>query len=172
MEFENKIITIKSTRFIFPTNFKGEPDPTYGNRAKIANIVVPPSMVPELEAAGINVKSYPREPEEGQQLTYFIKTEAKWRNKYGELRPDRYLPHIRTYEGRNSKPVELDEESAGMIDDRLSSIEEISVKINPWQNQNGGISLSIQDLSILFSPNGDPFGDMYGCQDEEDIPFN
>lgn len=170
MEYENKIITIKGTRFIFPTNFEGRPDEKYGNTARIANIVIPSSMVKPLEDAGINVKSYPREPEEGQQLTYYVKAQANWRNKSGELKPERYWPKIRTYEGRNSKANEHDEESVGMIDNRLSTVEEISVMLNPWPNNNGGITLYIQDLSVVFSPNGDPYG--YGVKEEdEDMPF-
>lgn len=166
-----QIITIKSTKFIFDTNFAGKPDSTYGSTDKIANIIVPPAMVPDLEAAGINVRSYPREPEEGQQITYFVKTKASWRNKLGELKDKRFWPNIRLYVGRNSNPVDLDEESAAMIDDICRDVEEISVRLNPWQNPNGGITLYIQDLSVLQNPNGDPFGDMYGHVEDEEVPF-
>lgn len=172
MDYETKIITIKNTRFIFDTNFEGKPDEKFGSTDRVANVVVPPAMVPELEAAGINVKSYPREPEEGQQITYFIKTKASWRNRYGELKDERFWPNIRLYRGRNTNPVNLDEDSAKTIDE--IDIEEISVRLNPWQNQNGGITLYIQDLSVLQNCHDDPFGDMYGArtdEDEETLPF-
>ena len=58
-----------------------------------------------------------------------------------------------------------------MIDDICRDVEEISVRLNPWQNPNGGITLYIQDLSVLQNPNGDPFGDMYGHVEDEEVPF-
>lgn len=170
MENETKIITIKNTRFIFATNFEGKPDDKYGSTDRIANVVVPPSMVPALEEAGINVKSWPREPEEGQQITYYIKTKASWRNRMGELKDERLWPNVRLYRGRNTNPVSLDEESVKTIDE--IDIDEISVRLNPWQNNNGGITLYIQDLSVVQNLHNDPFGDMYGAPaDSEEEPF-
>lgn len=163
--YEEKIITIKNTRFIFNTNLAGKPDPTYGSTERIANVVVPPSMVKGLEDAGINVRSWPREPEEGQQPTYFIKTKASWRNKNGELKDERLWPTIKLYRGRNTDPIELDEESVQTIDE--IDIEEISIRLNPWVNPNGGTTLYIKDLSVLQDLN-DPFGGMYGRKEEDD----
>lgn len=168
MEYENKIITIKGTNFIFDTNFEGRPDDKYGSTDRVANVIVPPAMVPQLETAGINVKSYPRNPEEGQQITYYVKVKSSWRYKNGDVKPEKFWPRIRTYEGRNTEPIDLDEESVKMIDSRNDNIEEISVRLNPWVNPNGGTTLFIQDLSVLFTPYGDPFGDLYGKQDDGD----
>lgn len=157
---EQKLITITDTRFIFQTNFEGKPDPTYGSTARVANVVIPPSMVKPLEDAGINVRSWPREPEEDQEITYFIKAQATWRYKNGELKDERLWPSIKLYRGRNTAAIELNEETVKTLDE--IDIETINIQLSPWENPNGGISLYIRDLSVLMNCHQDPFAGCFG----------
>lgn len=173
----NKIITIKQTQFPQfqnATNLEGKPDPKYGSTTRFANIVVPPTMVKSLEDAGINVRSWTKGEDEDAEVVYFVKAQASWRYKNGDLKDKKLWPSIKIYEGRNSKPIELDEESVKEIDERQRHVEEVSVILNPWNNPNGGISLYIQDMSVLMTSKRDPFGDLYGVNEDEngeDIPF-
>lgn len=177
--FESKLIDIKNTRFIFKTNFRGELDPNskFPSTDRVANVVIPPSMVADLESAGVNVKvTKPREgEEEGFQPTYFVKVKAAYRDKFGELKDKRRQPTIKLYRALNQAPVELDEESVGVIDE--IDIKNISIRLNPWERPNGGVTLFIRNLSVLQDIDDDPFASMYGeptpeaTDDGEDIPF-
>lgn len=174
--YESKIINIKNTRFIFKTNFRGEMDPNskYPSSDRVANIVVPEDMVASLEDAGISVKATHARPgeEEGFVPTYHIKAKVAYRDKYGELKPEKKLPKIKLYPGINTDPVLLTEDTIGMLDE--IDIQSVSVSLNPWENPNG-VSLYIRNMSVLQDIDDDPFADLYGRKEpvtpSEEEPF-
>ena len=53
----NKIVSIENTRFIFETNFSGDPRrDKYGDTKRYVNIVIPEEIACELSDEGFNVK--------------------------------------------------------------------------------------------------------------------
>lgn len=160
----NKIVDIQNTRFIFKTNFSGIPDPNsmYPSSDRVGNVVIPPDMVKIFEDAGCNVRATkPREgEEEGFQPTYFVKAKLSYRDKYGELKPEKLQPVVKLYRALNEVPVLLDEESVATIDE--IDIKNISVRLSMWVRPNGGCSLYIRNLSVLQDIDDDPFASFYG----------
>ena len=67
----NKLVSIENTRFIFETNFSGDPRrDKYGSDKRYANIVIPEELANELSDEGFNVKcTNPKDDE--YEKTYF-----------------------------------------------------------------------------------------------------
>lgn len=178
MAYEDNKIAIKNTRFIFRTNLRGEldPDSKYPSTDRVANVVVPAERVAELEQLGINVRSTkPREGEEdGFQPTYFVKVKASYRDKYGELKPEKRQPKVILVRDEYNDPVRLDEDSVKMVDE--IDIHHIDIVLNPWTNPNGGVTLYITHLYVVQEIDDDPFASQYirrapRIEDDEELPF-
>ena len=106
-----KLIAIENTKFIFRTNFSGDPDrDTYGSDARRANIIIPDIRQAQmLIDEGFNVKvTKPREGEEdGFVPEYFVAIGVNYDSNWP--------PKIYLVSG-NANPVLLDEESVSSLD--------------------------------------------------------
>lgn len=155
MNNEKKIISIEDTRFIFKTNFSGDPErDSYGNDARKANIIIPDEeQALELRDAGFNVKqTKPREGDEENYIPrYFVSITANYDSEWP--------PKIYLVSG-NAAPVALDESSVGIIDKVY--VTNVNVVLNVYQNKRTGkSSLYIKTMYVEQDIDSDPFASRY-----------
>ncbi len=151
----NKLITIEDTRFIYTTNFSGDPTrDSFGSDARQCNLIIPdPRQARELAEAGFNVKqTNPREgEEEGYIPTYFVSVKINYDTQWP--------PRIYLVSG-NAEPCLLDEESVGMLD--KCYIRNVNAVLNPYVNQRTGrSSLYVRTMYVEQDVENDPFAHRY-----------
>ena len=79
------VITVENTKFIFATNFSGDPKrDKYGNDARVGNLILNnPRVIDELIRAGFNVRqTQPKPGDDDFEPTYFVKIRANYDGKY------------------------------------------------------------------------------------------
>ncbi len=171
----NNNVYIEDTRFIFDTNFAGDPSrDKYGSDARKANLVIPDiSVARQLIAEGYNVKmTKPREGEE-EEFTpvYYISIKLSYRDRYGELK--RWPPKVIFIE--DDFPTELTEETVGRID--YAWVERVNVVLNKYESDRGK-SLYIKTMEVFQKSDDDPIlaryrkRELHPHDDSEDINFN
>lgn len=152
---ERKLISIENTKFIFRTNFSGDPDrDKYGSTVRKGNVIIPDHIqARELIDAGFNVKmTKPREAEdEGFAPKYFVSVIVN----YDSERP----PKVYLVSG-DAEPVLLDEESIAAIDSCY--VLNVNVTLNPYYNQRTDRnSLYVKTMYVEQDMEEDPFMDRY-----------
>lgn len=156
---ERKLISIEDTRFIFRTNFSGDPErDTFGSDARKANIVIPdPEQALELKDAGFNVKkTKPRDNDEEFVPEYFVSVNVNYDTEWP--------PRIYLVSG-NAEPVLLDEDSISVLD--TCYVQNVNVVLNPYQNKlTGRCSLYVKTMYVEQDLNDDPFAHRYARSDE------
>lgn len=162
---EKRLISIENTRFIFKTNFSGDPDrDTFGSDARKANIIIPDHIqAMELRDAGFNVKSTKPRPGEEEDFvpTYYVSVNINYDTAWP--------PRVYLVSGR-AEPVLLDEESVGNID--KCYILNVNAVLNPYQNQRTGRkSLYVRTMYVEQDIEADPFAHRYRNNADDDMPF-
>lgn len=153
----NNLVFIDDTRFIFRTNFSGEPDPKFGNRQRNGNILIPEELADELADEGYDVRvTKPREgEEEGFIPRYFVKAILNYREDVDEReQPKVYLVE----EGHD--PELLDEETVGIID----NIYVLNVKATlakTYLKKYDRKVLYIRVMYVEHDMQDDPWGETY-----------
>ena len=152
---ERRIISIENTRFIFRTNFSGDPDrDAFGNDARKANIIIPDEeKALELREEGFNVKeTKPREGDEEDFCpTYFVPVNVNYDSEWP--------PKIYLVTGKNM-PVLLDEDSVGVLDKIY--VLNVDAVLNTYVNQKTGrCSLYVKTMYVEQSIEDDPFAGKY-----------
>ena len=155
MSERKKPIIIENAKFIFRTNFSGNPErDNYGSTARKANITIPnEEQAMELIRAGYNVKQTKPRPdeEEGFIPTYFVSIIA---NYDGEYPPKIYLVC------GDSEPCLLTEDSVGEIDSAY--VLNVNAVLNGYHSvRNNRNSLYIKNLYVEHDE-VDPFHNRYG----------
>lgn len=155
MANEKKLISIENTRFIFKTNFSGDPArDTYGSDARRANIIIrDPQQAEELLEAGFNVKqTKPREgDDENFETTYFVAINVNYDSSWP--------PKIYLVSG-DAEPLPLDEESIDILD-KIYVIN-VNAVLNPYHNQKTGkCSLYVRTMYVEQDIEDDPFAMKY-----------
>lgn len=111
---KNPVVILEDTKFIFKTNFAGDPaNDAYGNSARRGNIIIPTEdLARQIADAGIDVKATkPREgEEEGFKQTFFMPIIVNYTSGVAKERP----PKIYLVSNGNAKL--LTEETVGCID--------------------------------------------------------
>ena len=166
---ERKLISIENTKFIFRTNFSGDPDrDTYGNDARRANIIIPDiRQAQDLIEEGFNVKvTKPRDGEEdGFIPEYFVAIGVNYDTNWP--------PKIYLVSG-DAEPVLLNEESVGCLD--MCQVQNVNVVLNPYTNQRTGRkSLYVRTMYVEQDIQDDPFASRYRRRDDryedDSLPF-
>lgn len=115
MAKEREVVFLENTKFIYRTNFAGDPNKDkYGNKARRGNIIIPnPEDALAIEQMGIAVKhTKPRDgEEEGFIPTYYMPIIINYTSEAAKNRP----PMVYLVSG-NNEPVLLDESTVGQID--------------------------------------------------------
>jgi hypothetical protein len=163
MENERKIIAIDDTRFIFKTNFSGDPErDRFGSDARKANVIIPnEEQARELADMGFNVKV--TKPREGQEEDFVPTAFVPIRVNYDSY----YPPKVYLVSG-NAEPVLLDEETIGTLDGVY--VANVNVILNPYQNkQTGKLSLYVKTMYVEQNIDEDPYASRYGKRRDEDM---
>ena len=163
---EPRLIVIEDTKFIFKTNFAGDPkEDTFGSNKRRGNIIIPdPEMAQELFNRGFKVKATKPKPgyEEDFEPTYYISATLNYDSPWP---PDVYLV------SGNSAPVLLDENSVGVVD--KCYVLRVNVALNPYENPKSGIkSMYIRTMYVEQDVADDPFAHRYANRGGEgSLPF-
>ena len=152
---EKKLIRIDNTRFIYQTNFSGDPErDRFGSVARKANVVIPDAeQAEELLAAGFNVKQTKPRPDEEDDFvpTYFVPVVANYDSAWP--------PKVYLVSG-NQEPRLLDAETVGLID--RCYVLNVNVMLNPYTNsRTGKSSLYIRTMYVEQDVEEDPYASRY-----------
>ena len=153
---ERNLIRIDDAKFIYQTNFSGDPRrDRFGSDARKANITIPDiNQALALRDAGFNVKeTKPREDEEeGFVPTFFVPINVGYDSPWP--------PKIYLVSGDNVEPRLLDEESVGDIDDCY--VMNVNVILNPYYNpKTGKRSLYVRTMYVEQDISDDPYAARY-----------
>lgn len=170
-------IAIDNTRFIFQTNFAGDPQKDrFGDARRKCNILIPdPDQARDLVRAGFTVRETRPRPEEDPsefQPEYFVPAILKYRNRNGI--PVKYPPKVYLVNEYN-EPVLQTEDTINLLDDmRISNV---NVILNPYEYDpvNHGMSLYIRTMYVEQDMDDDPYAAVYRRRREmgidEEAPF-
>jgi hypothetical protein len=181
-------VFIEGTRFIFNTNFSGDPKrDTYGSSERKGNLIIPdPLMARELIDEGFNVKmTKPRDGEDPEEFapTYYIVVRLSYRNRDGELK--QWPPKV--FLITEDKTNELNEDTVSCID--YTWVESVNVVLNKYENpKTNKKTLYIKTMEVYQRVEDDPIlarhrksaneGEdepqdsvHFNPENEEDIPF-
>lgn len=158
-----KTIAIDDTRFIFQSNFSGNPDgDRFGDTRRKCNLVIPdPEQAKDLIKAGFKVRqTKPRQDDDPEEFLpeYFVTAILKYRTKAGV--PVKYPPRVYLVSGDN-EPVLLDEDSVGCLD--TMRVKNVNVILNPYEYDptNGGLNLYIRTMYVEQDIEDDPYAARY-----------
>ena len=166
------LVIIEGAKFIYDTNFSGDPKrDRFGNDQRKANLVIPDiEQARRLINEGYNVKlTKPREgEEEGFIPRYYVVIKVNYDSSWP---PKIYL----VTEEENA--TLLDAESVSVIDDMW--VESVNVVLNPYEGPNGK-SLYVKSMEVFQKVDDDPISSKYAknnrryddSDETEDIPFN
>lgn len=157
---EKRLIRIDDTKFIYITNFSGDPDrDRFGNAARRANLIIPDhDQAREMIDAGFNVKRTEPRPdeEEGFVPTYFVAVNINYDTDWP--------PKIYLVSG-DAEPRLLDEESVGILD-KFRAIN-VNAVLNPYYNQRTGrSSLYVRTMYVEQDLEDDPYAHRYARNDD------
>lgn len=171
-------IAIDNTRFIFQTNFAGDPQKDrFGDARRKCNIIIPdPEQVRDLIKAGFTVRETKPRPDDDLaefQPEYFVPAILKYRNRNGM--PVKYPPKVYLV-NENNEPVLQSEETVALLDDMR--IRNVNVILNPYEYDpaNHGMSLYIRTMYVEQDNDDDPYAAMYrrrreDVEEDEESPF-
>lgn len=161
------IITIDDTRFIYETNFAGNPaKDKFGDNRRKCNLVIPdPNQAKSMLDKGYKVKQTKPGPDDDPDdfvPTYFVQAVLKYRDRYGkELK---YAPKVYLVNTDN-EPVLLEEESVKVLDNIRAA--NVNVVLNAWETDDGGFSLYIRTMYVEQDFDDDPFAARYAKRRED-----
>ena len=153
---ERQLISIENTRFIFMTNFSGDPErDRYGSDARRANIIIPDEdMARDLLNEGFNVKTTKPRPgsdEEDFVPEYYVSIKVNYDSDWP--------PRIFLVAG-DAEPVLLDEDTVSEID--RCYVRNVNVVLNPYHNKRtGNSSLYVRTMYVEQDLDDDPFAHRY-----------
>lgn len=158
-----KTIAVDNTRFIFATNFSGNPEnDRFADSRRKANLLIPdPEQAKDLIKAGFKVRqTRPRQDDDPDEFVpeFFIPVLLKYRNRVGQ--PVKYPPKVYLVSGDN-EPVLLDEESVSCLDN--IRVKNVNVILNPYEYDpvNNGVSLYIRTMYVEQDLDDDPYAEQY-----------
>lgn len=163
---DSRLIVIDNTRFIFKTNFAGDPnEDRFRSTKRRGNIIIPdPEMAQALFEAGFKVKATKPRPgeEEDFEPTFYISVTLNYDSPWP---PEVYLV------SPGAAPVLLDADSVGVVD--KAYVLRVRVALNPYENPTTGIkSMYIRTMYVEQDVANDPFAHIYADRDGEKVlPF-
>lgn len=160
------MIAIDDTRFIFETNFAGDPAKDhFGDARRKCNIIIPdPRQAEELLERGFRVKQTkpgPNDDPDDYIPAYFVQCVLKYRDRYGKEM--KYPPKVYLI-NMDGVPVPLSEDTVGELD-RIRA-KNVNVILNPWESDDGGHSLYIRTMYVEQDFDDDPYAARYRRRDE------
>lgn len=165
---ERRLIALENTKFIYKTNFSGDPErDTYGSDTRKGNIIIPDERLAlDLMDEGFNVKKTKPRPgyEDEYEPVYYISAIVNYDTNWP--------PRIYLVSG-NAEPLELDEESIVEID--RCYVRNVNVTLNPHRNKRTGrMSLYVRTMYVEQDLEDDPFAHRYARRNDDEggpLPF-
>lgn len=163
---ERRLITIDNTKFIFRTNFSGDPErDNFGSDARKFNIIIPDAeQALDMKEDGFNVKTTkPRPGEEDDFVpTYFVSVNVNYDTAWP--------PKIYLVSG-DAEPRLLDEDTVDILD--KCYVMNVNAVLNPYQNQRTGrSSLYVRTMYVEQDVEDDPYASRYSKRkDDDELPF-
>lgn len=156
-------VALDDTRFIFTTNFSGDPKrDRFNDPRRKANIIIPSvAQAQDLAQAGFKVRET-RPPEDAGEdwvPEYYVLAQVKYRKNDGEA--VKYPPNVYLVTPGN-EPVLLNEETIGCLDQ--IRVKNVNVILNPheYNGANGsGISLYVRTMYVEQDMDDDPYAERY-----------
>ena len=157
-------IALDDTRFIFATNFSGDPArDRFGDDRRKVNIIIPSeAQAKDLTKAGFKVRATrPNDNDDPESFhpEYYVLAQIKYRKNNRE--PVKYPPNVYLVTG-NNPPVLLNEETIGCLDQ--IRVKNVNVILNPreYDSANGsGLSLYVRTMYVEQDMDDDPYTDRY-----------
>lgn len=160
------LVIVENGKFIFDTNFAGDPKKDrFGSDERKANLVIPDiDLARELIDDGFNVRLTKQRvgEEEGFVPRYFVKVKLNYKSTWP---PKVYLVTD------EDKSVLLDEESVACLDDIW--VDRVNAVLNRYEGPNGK-SLYVKSMEVYQKVDDDPISAKYrrrNRDEEEEIPF-
>lgn len=161
---ENNNIIIENTRFIYATNFDGNPDADqmYHSAERKGNVIIPDKrMAEDMIAAGFNVKMTKSKGDDPDFVPeYYILVRMNFKSKFP--------PKVYLVSGHSK--VTLSEDTVITIDDLQNdrAVENVNLVANVYENPNSGTkTLYVKTLYVEQGFGNDPFAERYagigGC---------
>lgn len=167
----DKRITIDNTKFIFATNFSGNPaNDRFADGRRKCNILIPdPEQARDMMKQGIKVReTQPRPDDDPNEFVpdYFVTAVLKFEDRMGN--PVKYPPKV--YLVVDDNPLVLLNEDTIDILDQIRA-KNVNVILNAYEYDpvNHFKSLYIRTMYVEQDMDDDPYAARYARRDEE--PF-
>ena len=168
-----KQIKFENARFIFRTNFQGNPDrDKYRSNERYGNVVIEDEdLARALKAEGFNVRTYDRkDSDEIVSTVYYIRIKLNFNPPVGVRPPKVY------YVDTEEKPTLLDEDTIGHIDDLQDSrnIKSVNATCNLRYSRDTSNTVWVNVMYVEESFEEDPWAGRYQTPSvdiSEDDPF-
>ena len=145
-------LTIRDAEFAFRPDFTGTVSDYNREGKKSFDVVIPDVETYEaLKADGWNVRQWPREPEPGDDVVYYLNVAVNYKG-------NRYDPVIWLINNRTKKRTLLTDNTVGQIDGLTDVITTMHVIINPYSypptkfKPEGGVKAYCKKMLIFFEP--------------------
>ena len=163
-------INLDDTRFIYSTNFSGDPArDRFGDDRRKCNIIIPSEeQAKDMTKAGFKVKSTrPRENDDPNTFVpeYYVVAQVKYRKR--DKQPVKYPPMVYLVTG-NNQPVALNEETVGCLDQ--IRVKNVNAILSPYQTENGGLSLYVRTMYVEQDMDDDPYRARYARPAADEVP--
>lgn len=167
----DKRITIDNTRFIFATNFSGNPaNDRFADGRRKCNILIPdPEQARDMMKQGIKVReTSPRPDDDPDEFVpdYFVTAVLKFEDRMGN--PVKYPPKVYLVVDDNP-PVLLNEDTIDMLDQIRAKNVNVILNAYEYDPVNHFKSLYIRTMYVEQDMDDDPYAARYARRDEE--PF-
>lgn len=165
----NRIVAIENTKFIFKTNFEGDPekDTKFHSKTRKGSILIPSDIAKELADEGYNVKvtEPTRESEKkGFVPKYFVSITLNYDSDVAQGRP----PKVYLVSGKN-KPRLLDKDTVKLIDKVYVTNVNVTLEKTYLKKYDRNV-LYIRTMYVEQDIDDDPFAAMYGNTSDREQP--
>lgn len=145
----NNLVVIEGTKFIYKTNFSGDPTrDKYGDTHRKGNLIIPDiDLARQLIDEGFNVKLTKPKPgeEEGFIPRYYVAVKLNYDSKWP--------PQVYLMTGENDDGIPLDAESIDNVD--YMWVENVNAVLNKYKGENGN-SLWVRSMEVYQKMDDDP----------------
>lgn len=167
----DKRITIDNTKFIFATNFSGNPaNDRFADGRRKCNILIPdPEQARDMMKQGIKVReTQPRPDDDPNEFVpdYFVTAVLKFEDRMGN--PVKYPPKVYLVVDDNP-PVLLNEDTIDILDQIRAKNVNVILNAYEYDPVNHFKSLYIRTMYVEQDMDDDPYAARYARRDEE--PF-
>lgn len=165
----DKRITIDNTRFIFATNFSGNPaNDRFADGRRKCNILIPdPEQARDMMKQGIKVRETSPKPDDDPNEfvpDYFVTAVLKFEDRMGN--PVKYPPKVYLVVDDNP-PVLLNEDTIDMLDQIRAKNVNVILNAYEYDPVNHFKSLYIRTMYVEQDMDDDPYAARYARRDEE-----